>query len=83
MTYRNRSRVQGFPLKAGFKGCVHHKPACKSSPPAKVKYAGQVFNSIARKFGKRKVTLNGEPGPPRRGFVLAGRTCERLRHIFP
>jgi hypothetical protein len=33
-------------------------------------YGEQVFNSIARKFGKRKVTLNVEP-----------RTCERL-HIF-
>jgi len=37
MNILNRSRVQGFPLKAGFKGCVHREPTCGSEadiPPS-------------------------------------------------
>jgi hypothetical protein len=49
--YCNRSRAEGFPLKAGFKGYVHRKPACGSEadiPPSGQKYyAGQVVNSAA------------------------------------
>jgi hypothetical protein len=78
----NRLLVQG----SGFKGCVHPKPACgseqtsrhrgKSSPPSKALLRTgtpgrkSIFHSIARKLGKREVTLNGEP-----------RTCERLQCV--
>jgi hypothetical protein len=64
----HRSRVQG----SWFNGFFHRRPACKSNPPSKVVLRTgtpgkkSIFNSIARKFGNRKVTLNGEP-----------RTCER------
>jgi hypothetical protein len=34
--------------------------------------AWQLARELTREVNDRKVTLNGELGPPRRGFVLAG-----------
>ena len=52
------------------------RPAFRGTRNDKVGKVTQIifeiwFNSISRKFGKRKVTLNGEP-----------RTCERLQKLL-